>query len=243
MLNSLTSIWQCYIEDVIKFFIIKMPADSINVENLLKFNLNLMPSLYALLDTKSVSAAALMLKVSQPTMSRNLGQLREAFEDALLVRVNGRCSLTVKAQKLFPLVQQLVNSVETLAEMTTSPAEDYRYFMAMPQYVIERYSSQLMSSLYQAELSCRVVLKASDGNALKRVHDGDYDLAILPQKQGCECKNEKGVVYSEQVITSVMGVLVSEGHPLASREMAYSDFAQYPLYSLSNTLDVFFFRL
>ncbi len=217
-----------------------MSNDYINVERLGKLNLNLVPSLYALLETKSVSASALMLRVSQPTMSRNLGQLRKIFQDTLLVRISGRCSLTVKAQKLLPLVKQLVFSAEALADMTISSPADSQYSVALPQYVIERYSSQLMSCLYQEALGNKVILKVCDENTLKRTMEGEYDLAIMPQKQGCSSNPAASIVYSEQVITSIMGVLVLDSHPLARREMAYSDLKQYPLYSLSNTLDSFF---
>ena len=61
---------------------------------LARINLNLLISLYYLLHSKSVTAAAGSQHISQPAMSRNLNQLREIFNDSLLVRVGNTMQLT-----------------------------------------------------------------------------------------------------------------------------------------------------
>jgi len=49
-------------------------------------NLNLLPTLKALLATCSVSRTAELLHLSQPSISKQLAQLRQEFADELLVR-------------------------------------------------------------------------------------------------------------------------------------------------------------
>lgn len=51
-----------------------------------KANLNLLPTLKVLLETRNISRAAELLHLSQPSISKQLGQLRSEFGDELLVR-------------------------------------------------------------------------------------------------------------------------------------------------------------
>lgn len=74
-----------------------------------EINLNLLLALDAILAEKSVSRAARRVGVSQPAMSQSLRQLREIFDDALLVRDRGVMVLTPAAERLaLPLRQAMV---------------------------------------------------------------------------------------------------------------------------------------
>ena len=53
---------------------------------MLRANLNLLPTLKVLLETRNISRAAELLHLSQPSISKQLGQLRSEFDDELLVR-------------------------------------------------------------------------------------------------------------------------------------------------------------
>ena len=55
-----------------------------------KINLDLMPMLHELLRTKSVTSTARSFNMTQPAVSRALRQLRDAFDDQLLVSPGGR---------------------------------------------------------------------------------------------------------------------------------------------------------
>lgn len=74
-------------------------VSEIKVANL---DLNLLVSLDALLQERSVSRAANRLGLSQPALSASLGRLRRHFGDDLLARVGNRYELT-------PLATQLVD--------------------------------------------------------------------------------------------------------------------------------------
>lgn len=63
-------------------------------------DLNLLVSLNALLEERSVSRAAARLGLSQPTLSTALGRLRTHFSDDLLVRTGNSYSLTPVAERL-----------------------------------------------------------------------------------------------------------------------------------------------
>lgn len=74
-------------------------SSEIKVANL---DLNLIVSLDALLQERSVSKAAARLGLSQPALSASLARLRRHFDDDLLARVGNRYELT-------PLAAQLVD--------------------------------------------------------------------------------------------------------------------------------------
>jgi DNA-binding transcriptional LysR family regulator len=74
-----------------------------------EINLNLLLALDAILTEKSVSRAARRVGVSQPAMSQSLRNLRDIFDDALLVRDRGAMVLTPAAERLImPLRQAMI---------------------------------------------------------------------------------------------------------------------------------------
>ena len=76
----------------------------------------LLPALFALLETESVTLAARRMHVGQPAMSRTLEKLREATSDALLVRAGRRLVRTQRGAELLPEVEALVaNAARVLA--------------------------------------------------------------------------------------------------------------------------------
>ncbi|WP_437574778.1 LysR family transcriptional regulator [Sorangium sp. So ce887] len=71
-------------------------------------DLNLLTALDALIEERSVSAAAARLHLSQPAMSRTLGRIRDATGDPILVRTGRTMALTPRALALRQEVQAIV---------------------------------------------------------------------------------------------------------------------------------------
>ncbi|MEF2978439.1 LysR family transcriptional regulator [Subtercola sp. YIM 133946] len=80
--------------------------------NLRNLDLNLLPSLQALLDEKSVSRAAVRMRMSQPALSAALARLRRHFNDELLVRHGNSYELSPLAVHLREKTWAAVSSVE-----------------------------------------------------------------------------------------------------------------------------------
>lgn len=76
--------------------------------------LRLLSALDALLGERNVTRAARRLHLSQPTASGVLAQLRERFNDPLLVRVGRELALTPRAAELLPLAREALASVDRL---------------------------------------------------------------------------------------------------------------------------------
>ncbi|MEL6828408.1 MAG: LysR family transcriptional regulator [Pseudomonadota bacterium] len=74
-----------------------------------------------------MSRAADILGISQPTLSSVLKQLREEFNDPLLVRVGNRMELTAKAKLLEEPLNSVFEAVDTLWDVeTANPSESRR---------------------------------------------------------------------------------------------------------------------
>jgi DNA-binding transcriptional LysR family regulator len=101
-------------------------------------DLNLLPSLQALLELRNVSRAAERMHLSQPAMSAALGRLRRHFNDELLVRSGRGYGLTPFAQALAPRVDQALADVQDAMQLRSDfdPAvSDRTFVLAASDYV------------------------------------------------------------------------------------------------------------
>lgn len=92
------------------------------------FNLNLLPTLHALLEEQNVTRAAERLHLSQPAVSRALTQLREVLGDPLLIRVGQRTRLTERGQALRAPVLETLAAVSDLLLSPFDPGSARRTF-------------------------------------------------------------------------------------------------------------------
>lgn len=84
--------------------------------NLAKINLNLLVVLNVLLEEKNVSIAAKRLFRTQSAVSTTLNQLRDLFQDRLLVRAQGGMMLTPLAERLVPQLSAVLGTINTFME-------------------------------------------------------------------------------------------------------------------------------
>lgn len=100
---------------------------------LANLDLNLLVSLDALLDQRSVTRAAQQLGLSQPALSASLARLRRHFGDELLTRVGNEYRLSPLAAQLKPRVRLALDGVERVftAQPEFDPAESTREFSVL----------------------------------------------------------------------------------------------------------------
>lgn len=85
-------------------------------ERLRRTNLDLLPTLHALLRTRSVTASARELGITQPAVSKALRQLRQAFDDELIVSRGREARLTERGQALMAPLAEVLSDLERLLE-------------------------------------------------------------------------------------------------------------------------------
>ncbi len=116
-----------------------------------KINLNLLLALEVLLEQCHVSRAADQLDISQAGMSMALKQLRDLFQDALLVRgQHGRMSLTPLAESLRPKVTEALAQINSVfyGHVEFDPATSKKTFhIGMSDYIAFVLLSKLMHYL------------------------------------------------------------------------------------------------
>ncbi|HVV68741.1 MAG TPA: LysR family transcriptional regulator [Gammaproteobacteria bacterium] len=82
--------------------------------NIYRINLNLLKVFVVLMREQQVSAAAKCLHLTQPAISNSLQQLRELFQDELLIRAPKKMVPTQKALLLAPQIDQALTQLESL---------------------------------------------------------------------------------------------------------------------------------
>src|SRR5215217_2732539 len=105
-------------------------VDTVVPVNLASLDLNLLVSLDALLQQRSVTRAASQMGLSQPALSASLGRLRRHFGDELLTRVGNEYRLTPLAVQLGDLARLALTGVERVftAQPEFDPASSTREF-------------------------------------------------------------------------------------------------------------------
>ncbi|OAJ94214.1 LysR family transcriptional regulator [Vibrio bivalvicida] len=100
-------------------------------------NYKLLPALNALLQTQSLTEAAKLLHVTQPAMSRTLGQIRDAFGDPMLVRDGKEFVLTNRARELKQTIPSLLRDMDALYQRSDFELEEIqrRFHIAFDSFI------------------------------------------------------------------------------------------------------------
>lgn len=176
-------------------------------------NLNLLVSLHALLEERSVSRAAARVGLSQSSMSHALGTLRELLGDPLLVRSGRGMAPTPRALELAGTVAHAIASARDVfdAPSVFEPATAHaRFTLSLPDVAQLVLLPRLLEVL--AERAPGVTLRIEprahgfEPGALER---GDVDLVAAMQRP------LPPAFRSEDVLPSApMACLVRRGHPV-----------------------------
>lgn len=117
--------------------------DSFKESMFKSFDLNLLISLYALLEERHISRAAERVGMSQPGMSRALNRLRKEFRDPLLVKGAVGFELTPRAAALYGPLRKIMSDIMGMYTPSTFDpsvargefcisALDYEYIVLLP---------------------------------------------------------------------------------------------------------------
>lgn len=147
-------------------------------------DLNLLVALDALLEERSVTAAAERMHLSQPAMSSALGRLRRYLGDDILVPFGKRMMPTVHAEQLHRSVRALLLQVEQVLSLSTvfDPAVSQRQFrLGASDYIIEVLIGPVIGHLAAVAPGIEIAVvspSAAMGQALLR---GEIDCIITPR--------------------------------------------------------------
>ena len=159
--------------------------DSVGEVNLASLDLNLLVSLDALLQQRSVTRAAAQMGLSQPALSASLARLRRHFGDELLTRVGNDYRLTPLAVQLRELSRAALAGVEKVftAQPSFDPASSTREFtLLISDYGIAVLGDTIAGLLADEAPNARLRLLMNTPDHVDRAHQVllSSDLLVLP---------------------------------------------------------------
>jgi DNA-binding transcriptional LysR family regulator len=202
--------------------------------NVAGLDLNLVPSLDALLRRRNVTRAAGDVGLSQPAMSRALGRLRDLLDDPLLVRTGSGYVLTPRAQAIQPQLALLIGQVrEVFQPQAFDPAVQRRVVrLAAADNHTAMILPGVMARLAVEAPGVDLRVTSYGRDIFERLQDGGLDLAFAlgssPLPAG---------VHSEPVCEDRLALVMRRGHPAADRPWSLADYGDYPHVGVALTGD------
>ena len=181
-------------------------------------DLNLLLTLDALLEIRSVTATAQRMSVTQSAVSHRLARLREFFGDALLVSSGDELVMTSKAEELqAPLRAALEALGDALSPRSPlDPSTTERTFVFAASDLAEvGFLPPLLAHLQQRAPRLRIRMLGRGFATGETLADGKADFAIAPGEgsvPGVSLKQTRGI-RQRMLIVDGFSVLARNDHP------------------------------
>src|SRR3990167_5880893 len=184
--------------------------------DLYRVNLNLLIALDILLEAQNVTLASKKIHITQAAMSNNLNQLREIFNDKLLIREKNQMSLTSFSKELQPKLRRVLHELGSLvmSSQQFKPETSKRVFkIGMSDYMSAIVLPPLTSILENKAPHIKInVVSTSHLNSITSFERGEYDLAIG------KVSNIKAPVKKHLLFNDSAVCILNPKHPLANKK-------------------------
>ena len=180
-----------------------------------RLDLNLLVTLDALLDEKSVSLAADRLCLSQSATSSALGRLRDYFDDDLLVRKGRSMVLTARGHELSGPVRNVLDDIQSCIAVSPefNPSQSDRSISIMTSdYSTEVLLTEALAELSKTapNMSFRISNISENVNSIEQLERGVTDMLITLSELGAD-KHPSVPLFSDDFV-----VLCAEDNPHVS---------------------------
>ena len=192
--------------------------------NLVRFDLNLLVALDALLHERNVTRAGQRVGLSQPAMSGTLARLRELFGDDLLVRVGRNLELTPRAQELVEPLRQCIERIENMMDHRRSftPAREIRSFtVAASDYAAFMLLPPLLKRLEREAPGITVKFTQLDARSQERLANDRIDFVVMPSE--IETGNPGELLFMDRWVCAAWSK-----HPDLGKRMSRDEFCALP---------------
>lgn len=193
---------------------------------------NLILVLAHLLKTKSVGSTAMMLGMSQPSVSRHLAQLREAIQDPLLVRAGNQMARTPRGEELVGRLSDWMSTTASLFDTCEfTPAQIRRRFrIASTDFGVATVCLPALPALWREAPSLGLDVVPLGHVPHRSLASGDIDLALT----GFDPVPEQ--IHHDLLFEDTFVCVMRAGHPLAEADadvVSLAGFLAYPHLALS----------
>jgi DNA-binding transcriptional LysR family regulator len=181
-----------------------------HMDYVLRADLNLLPSLAALLDERQISRAATRVGVSQPAMSRTLQRLRDVLGDELLVRGRSGYQLTPRAERIQQQVAELLPRLEILfGDEVFEPAAASDVFrLAGTDYATTILGPALFQQVFRQAPRATLSFGQWHDEVFDDLERGQVDLVFYGLAPPAGLRSEE--LFEERFVC-----VMSPGHPLS----------------------------
>lgn len=198
--------------------------------SLSSLNLNLLVTLQVLLRCCHVSQAANELNITQSAVSKQLAQLRECFDDPLLVREGNTLLMTPRAKTLLAELDVLLGQIQHFIEpMEFSPSKlTGTYTLASSDYVAQFLLPEIVSELVDKAPNLAINYQLWSPEKLEHLAELDVELVstMLP--------DVPAGLHGQLMGSDQPCCVMSAHHPLAENvSLTLSELLEYPFASVS----------
>ena len=196
-----------------------------DIQSLIKTDLNLLVTLLVLSEERSVSRAADRLYVTQSAVSKALARLRDRFDDPLFTRAGHGLVPTPYLEELTP---QLVSVLDGISRLFAPRRFDpltcrSEIRVAFPDMIDLAVTPRLLARLRTEAPGVKINAEHYSEDVLDQLLGGAVDFAI-----SLEYAHYPEEFRVEDFLTSAPVVLARRGHPLEGGEPEFRDLARYP---------------
>lgn len=180
--------------------------------------------LVTLLETRSVSVAAIKLGMTQPAVSRLLARLRDQLQDSLLVRGRSGMILSPHAEALLePLKKWLGAGEALLTPKAFDPSTMSREFrIASTDFGVIAVLTDMLGALADEAPGVSLKVERLSRDSLRQLGDGQLDLVIIGYLE-----HENGVEFHHLFSEHHTGVMRAD-HPAADCHIDTDEFLKWP---------------
>jgi DNA-binding transcriptional LysR family regulator len=188
-------------------------------------NLNLLPTLDALLAERTVGGAARRMGVSQSAMSHSLAKLRQALGDPLLVMSGRRMRLTPRAEGL---LGQLPKALENLQRVLTGdepfdPATSSRTFtLASLDYFDFAVLPTLLAYLRRRAPFVRLNVERASSDSVSRLVAGEIDVMLVGSSAAIPTQG----LHRRELYRDPFRVIARADHPALGRRLSLETYLE-----------------
>ncbi len=191
--------------------------------NIMSVDLNLLKALDALLETQSVSRAALQVNLSQPAMSRALNRLQHVIKDPLLVRSGRGMVLTPRGEALRAPVRDALARVSYVFKpqvFDPSKAQD-RFRIMAPDYLAQMIMPTVLGQVFSLAPQIQIDMENLSALGIAEMCEGKISLGFGVVNDGPDLHN----VATQALFEDQQVCLMRRGHPLIEKGNSLEGYA------------------
>lgn len=186
-------------------------------------DLNLLKTLDALLDERSVTRAAQRLSLTQPAVSGMLVRLREYFDDPLFTRAPHGMVPTLRAQQLAVSVKQILSDIDALLKPAQFDPQTaaLTFTVAATDYALKAVIVPFIAALRMRAPGIRVrVVPVEPERLTTQFEQGKIDLALLTPD------STPGDLHSRALYDETYVCILRADHPEANNALTLDSFCK-----------------